>query len=165
MKSTGEVMGIGHSFGAAFAKAQEAAGSRLPDAGTILISVNDRDKGAIVKIARDFEALGFRLLATRGTAQTLQKAGLPAEPVLKVSEGTPNVATLIQDGHVDLVINTPFGKHAVSDGAEMRRAALARGIPYTTTLSAAAAAAAGVRAQRDEAVRVTSLQEIFGRGR
>jgi carbamoyl-phosphate synthase large subunit len=165
MKSTGEVMGIGHSFGAAFAKAQEAAGSRLPTGGAVLISVNDHDKGSIVKIARDFAAQGFRLLATGGTARVLQQAGLPVEPVHKVSEGTPNVATLIRDGQVDLVINTPFGKHALSDGAEMRRAALARGIPYTTTLSAAAAAAAGIRAQGEEALRVTSLQEIFGRGR
>jgi carbamoyl-phosphate synthase large subunit len=165
MKSTGEVMGIGHSFGAAFAKAQEAAGSRLPDEGAVLISVNDRDKGSIVKIARDFAALGFRVLATRGTAQALQDSGLKVEAVLKVSEGSPNVATLIMDGHVDLVINTPFGKGALTDGAEIRRAALARGIPYTTTLSAAAAAAAGIRAQREEALRVTSLQEIFGRMR
>jgi carbamoyl-phosphate synthase large subunit len=165
MKSTGEVMGIGHTFGLAFAKAQEAAGSRLPDGGAVLISVNDRDKGAILKIARDFDSLGFQLLATRGTAAALQHAGLHVQPVMKVSEGTPNVATLIQEGNVALVINTPFGKHALSDGAEMRRAALARGIAYTTTLSAAAAAAAGIRAQREEALRVTSLQEIFGRSR
>lgn len=165
MKSTGEVMGIGHSFGLAFAKAQEAAGARLPEGGTVLISVNDRDKGAIIKIARDFAALGFRLLATRGTAQALQQAGLQVEPVLKVSEGSPNVATLIQDGQVSLVINTPAGKASLPDGAAIRRAALARGIPYTTTLSAAAAAAAGIRAQREEALRVTSLQEIFGRRR
>jgi carbamoyl-phosphate synthase large subunit len=165
MKSTGEVMGIGHSFGAAFAKAQEAAGSHLPTSGSVLISVNDRDKGSIVKIARDFAAMGFRLMATHGTANVLQNAGLTVEPVLKVSEGTPNVASLIDEGKVALVINTPFGKNALSDGAEMRRAALARGIPYTTTLSAAAAAAAGIRAQVDEALRVYSLQEIFGRGR
>jgi carbamoyl-phosphate synthase large subunit len=128
----------------------------------VLISVNDRDKGAILKIARDFDSMGFRLLATGGTAAALQNAGLRVQPVLKVSEGAPNVATLIEDGKVALVINTPFGKNALHDGAEMRRAALARGIPYTTTLSAAAAAAAGIRSQREEALRVTSLQEIFG---
>lgn len=165
MKSTGEVMGIGHSFGLAFAKAEEAAGSRLPDSGAVLISVNDRDKGAIIKIARDLAAMGFTLLATNGTARALRQAGLDVQAAPKVSEGTPNVATLIADGQVALVINTPFGKRALSDGAEMRRAALARGIPYTTTLSAAAAAAAGIRAQREEALRVTSLQEIFGRSR
>ncbi len=162
MKSTGEVMGIGHSFGAAFAKAQEAAGLRLPSGGAVLISVNDRDKGTIIKIARDFAALGFRLMATRGTARALQTAGLDVEPVLKVSEGYPNVVSMIEAGEVALVVNTPYGKNALHDGAAMRRAALARGIPYTTTLSAAAAAAAGIRAQREEALRVISLQEIFG---
>jgi len=164
MKSTGEVMGGADSFGAAFAKAQLAAGGGLPTEGTVLISVNDHDKEAIIPMARDLASLGFRLMATRGTAAVLHRAGLVAEPVAKVSEDPQdNVATRIEAGQIHLVINTPFGKNALSDGAAIRRAALAKGIPCITTLSATAATVEGIRAIRQGPLSVRALQDWYHR--
>lgn len=161
MKSTGEVMGVSRNFGHAFAKAELGAGTSLPLTGTVLLSVNDHDKTNIVKIAGDLTALGFRLTATTGTAHALSEAGLDVQTVCKVSEGTPNVADLIHSGEIDLIINTPLGKSAFSDGMGIRQAAIVRGVSLITTLSGAAAAVAGIEAMRKEQLSVRSLQEHY----
>ncbi len=159
MRSTGEVMGISDSFGSAFAKAQLAADNRLPRAGTILLTVNDFDKPAVTPIARRFHEMGFRLLATDGTARHLRERGIPVERVLKVHEGRPNGIDLILNGEVHLLINTPFGKRAQQDDYTLRQAAIAHGVAYTTTMSAANAACDAVLALRSRAPAVRSLQE------
>ncbi len=161
MLSTGEVMGHASRFGHAFAKAEMAAGDPLPLAGAALLSVNDFDKGTILKIGRDLHRLGFRLLATRGTAASLARVGLPVEAVNKVSEGSPHIVDLIREGRVQMVINTPLGPRANSDGVEIRRAAVQHRVPLLTTMSAAAAAVNGIRALRDRELRVRSLQEHY----
>jgi len=154
MRSTGEVMGHASHFGHAFAKAEMAAGDALPLSGAVLLSVNDFDKGAIVKIARDLQRLGFRLLATRGTAEWLTKIGLTVERVNKVSEGSPHIVDLIRAGEIQLIINTPLGSRSFSDGSAIRVAAVAHGVPLLTTLSAASAAVSGIRAMREQALRL-----------
>ena len=159
MRSTGEVMGIADSFGMAFAKAQIAADGALPLDGSIFITVNDHDKNNVVPIARRFHALGFRLLATEGTARHLRARGIPAERVLKVYEGRPNAVDLIMSGRIQLLINTPLGKLTQQDDYTIRRAALQHHVPYTTTLSAASAACDAVIALRSRAGDVRSLQE------
>jgi carbamoyl-phosphate synthase large subunit len=159
MRSTGEVMGISDSFGSAFAKAQLAADNRLPVSGTILLTVNRFDKAGVTPIARRFHEMGFRLLATDGTAQHLHGCGIPVERVLKVHEGRPNGVDLILNGEVDLLINTPLGKHAQQDDYTLRQAAITHGVAYTTTLSAASAACDAVLSLRSRAQRVRSLQE------
>jgi carbamoyl-phosphate synthase large subunit len=161
MKSTGEVMGVSRNFGHAFAKAELGAGTSLPLSGTVLLSVNDHDKTNIVKIAVDLTALGFSLAATTGTARVLSEAGLNVQTVCKVSEGTPNVVALIHSGEIDLIINTPLGKNAFSDGMGIRQAAVVRGVSLITTLSGAAAAVAGIEAMRREQLSVQSLQEHY----
>ncbi|MEP7199043.1 MAG: carbamoyl-phosphate synthase large subunit, partial [Chloroflexota bacterium] len=158
MRSTGEVMGHASHVGHAFAKAEMAAGDPLPLTGAALLSVNDFDKGAIVKIARDLQRMGFRLLATRGTAEWLTKVGVPVARVNKVSEGSPHVADLIRAKQVQLIVNTPFGRNAISDGSEIRKAAVANGVPMLTTLSAALAAVNGIRAMQEKALSFRSLQ-------
>ena len=163
MKSTGEVMGAARGFGEALAKAEWSAGQHLPfDGGTLLVTVNDNDKGPVVKIARDYAALGFRLMATQGTAQALARAGLAVETALKASEGSPNIVDLIHDGKIDLILNTPLGRVGFTDGRQIRVAATARGVPLITTLSGAAAAVRAIRAVREERVTVKSLQEYHG---
>jgi carbamoyl-phosphate synthase large subunit len=162
MRSTGEVMGIGSSFGAAFAKAQIMADSELPTSGTVFVSVNDFDKGAVVPIARELAALGFQILATRGTVDVLEAAGVQAERVFKVNEGRPNVVDHMLNGRVQLIINTPLGHASHWDEAAMRRNALPLGIPLITTLSGAAAAVEGIRAIQQEKLGVISLQELHG---
>ena len=159
MRSTGEVMGSASSFGHAFAKAQMAAGGRLPTEGVVFLSVNDFDKGAIVKLARDFHRLGFRLVATRGTAEWLNKVGLNAAPINKVSEGSPHVVDAMARGDVRLIVNTPLGRQAYSDGEEIRRAAIRYKIPLMTTLSATAACVGAIRALQSKELSVKSLQE------
>ena len=134
MKSTGEVMGIDADPGMALAKAMVAAGHALPAAGSVFVSVANRDKRAIVFPARRLADLGFRLLATSGTAGVLERAGIAVERVAKVSEGPDNVVELIRAGAVDLVINTPFGRAPRSDGSFIRTAAAAAGVPCITTL-------------------------------
>jgi carbamoyl-phosphate synthase large subunit len=160
MKSTGEVMGEAETFGLAFAKAQLAAGQRIPSAGKVFISVNDRDKGNVVGIARHLSDLGFELVATRGTAQTLKAAGIRVTNVYKVNEGRPNVVDLIKSGSLALLINTPLGRASRFDEKAIRRAAVQRGLACITTLSAAAAAVNGIRAQKEHGIRVASLQEL-----
>jgi len=161
MRSTGEVMGHASRFGHAFAKAQLAAGSGLPLEGAVLISVNDYDKSAALKIARDLHRLGFELYATRGTADYLQKAGLPVQVVNKYAQGSPHTVDLIREGKVQMVINTPRGRGSHTDGAEIRAAAVAMNIPLLTTLSAASAAVVAIRALRQKELKYRSLQSLF----
>src|SRR5579871_1651928 len=144
MKSTGEVMGIDASFGAAFAKAQIAAGTVLPTGGQAFLSVPETDFAAVVPIARRLAGCGFRLLATRGTAGHLRAAGLAVETVNKVQEGSPNIVDALRHGEVALVVNTPAGAESVRDSFPIRRTALECQVPYFTTLAAAAAAAEGI---------------------
>ena len=164
MRSTGEVMGHAAHFGHAFAKAEMAAGTALPLEGAVLISVNDFDKGSASKIARDFHRMGFQLLATRGTARFLAHAGLPVQAVNKVSQGSPHVIDYVRRGELALIVNTPLGRDAYSDGVALRREAIRYNVPLLTTLSAASAAVAGIRALRQSELKVRSLQEHFGRG-
>jgi carbamoyl-phosphate synthase large subunit len=163
MRSTGEVMGVGRDFPTAFAKAQAAAGARLPDAGTVFITVSDRDKPAALGIAAQLHDLGLRIVATRGTAQAIARMGVPVHTLNKIGEGSPHVVDEIERGTVDLVINTPVGTGARADGYEIRRAAIARGIPCITTLSGGMAAARAIAAARAGRVApVLSLQELHG---
>jgi carbamoyl-phosphate synthase large subunit len=160
MRSTGEVMGIAADFPTAFAKAQAAAGAQLPNEGTVFLTVADGDKPAATGIASLLHDLGFEIIATRGTAQSLRRMGIPATAINKLNEGPNNVVDWIERGAVDLVINTPTGTRARSDGYEIRSAAIARGIPCITTMSGGLAAArAIISAQRGEP-EVVSLQEL-----
>jgi carbamoyl-phosphate synthase large subunit len=160
MRSTGEVMGIAHDFPTAFAKAQAAAGARLPSDGTVFITVADGDKPAATGLATLLHDLGFRIVATHGTAQAIRKMGIPAEVLNKIGEGSPHVVDWIERGEVDLVINTPVGTGARTDGYEIRTAAVARGIPCVTTMSGGMAAARAIAAARRGEAPVVSLQEI-----
>jgi carbamoyl-phosphate synthase large subunit len=160
MRSTGEVMGIGETFGEAFAKAQLSAGQALPDRGSAFISVNERQKLEAVAVARKFADLGFSLFATRGTAQVLRGAGLECRTVFKVNEGRPNLIDLIKERQVDIIVNTPAGAHAFQDEKVIRRAAVQHNISCITTLSAARAAADGIAARRRHPARVLSLQDL-----
>ncbi len=162
MKSTGEVMGVADSFGGAYAKAQMSAGVTLPRQGTLFISVTDGDKPTSVAIARDFEELGFRIIATSGTQRLLQSQGVRADFVYKVGEGRPNVVDLIKSQKVSLIINTPLGRQSRFDEKAIRRAATQHRVPCITTLSGAAAAANGIRALHTEKLTVRSLQEYHG---
>jgi carbamoyl-phosphate synthase large subunit len=158
MRSTGEVLGMAESFGLAFYKALVAAGQRLPLEGTALISVADRDKPAVVEVARRFAELGFRIKATLGTRALLESHGVPAELILKMREGRPNIADAMMDGEIQLVINTPRGKVGKADDAYIRQTAIKRKIPYITTLTAALAAAKGIAAYRRGHGQAKSLQ-------
>ena len=164
MRSTGEVMGVARSFGEAFAKAQLAAGQKLPSKGTIFVSVNDHDKRHVSSLARDLSHLGFTLLATRGTAAALAAAGIPAESVYKANEGRPNIIDLVKTGRVDLIINTPLGRESFYDEKAIRRAAVRYRVPCITTLSAALAAARGIRALVDHSFGVNALQDLHAAG-
>ena len=159
MRSTGEVMGISDSFGSAFAKAQLAAGNGLPLSGTILITVNDVDKPFVAPIARRFHEMGFRLLGSEGTAAYLRARGIPVERIFKVHEGRPNGLDLIVNGEVQMLINTPLGKHAQRDDYTLRQGAIANGVPYTTTLSAASAACDAILSLKSRGAAVRSLQD------
>jgi carbamoyl-phosphate synthase large subunit len=158
MKSTGEVMGASPDFGRAFAKAWLGAGHRLPTSGTAFLSVNDRDKSALLPVARRLAELGFSLVATSGTASSLRASGVDAEAVKKVYEGRPHVVDLLLDRKIDLVINTPLGRASHEDDALIRQTALKFDIPCITTLSGALAAAEGIDALRRHALDVESLQ-------
>jgi carbamoyl-phosphate synthase large subunit len=160
MRSTGEVMGIAHDFPTAFAKAQAAAGAQLPESGTVFITVADGDKPAAVGIATTLHDLGFRIIATSGTASALRRMGIPVEAINKIGEGSPHVVDWIEQDEVDLVINTPVGTGARTDGWEIRAAAIARRIPCITTMSGGMAAARAIAAARRGAPEVLSLQEI-----
>ena len=165
MRSTGEVMGIARDFPTAFAKAQAAAGAKLPDSGTVFITVADGDKPAATGLATMLHDLGFRIIATSGTAQAMRKMGIPADVINKIGEGSPHVVDCIERGEVDLVINTPRGTGARSDGYEIRTAAVARGIPCVTTMTGAMAAARAISSARRGEPEVLSLQEVHARTR
>jgi carbamoyl-phosphate synthase large subunit len=160
MKSTGEVMGVADNFGEAFAKAQISAGQKLPTLGTLFISVTDHDKPHVVALAKRFTDLGFKLVATAGTADVLENAGLAVERVYKVKEGRPNVVDLIKGERIQLIVNTPHGQDPWFDEKAIRRAAVTAHIPTITTLSAARAAADGIAALQRGEVRVQALQKL-----
>jgi carbamoyl-phosphate synthase large subunit len=160
MRSTGEVMGIARDFPTAFAKAQAAAGSQLPDGGTAFITVTDGDKAAAAGVAAQLHELGFELVATGGTAQAIKRMGIPVRSLCKIGEGSPNVLDEIERGEVRLVVNTPVGTGARTDGWEIRSAAVARGIPCITTMTGAMAAARAIAAARRGRAPVISLQEL-----
>jgi len=162
MKSTGEVMGISGDFGQSFAKSQIAAGNALPLSGTVFISVRDHDKNIAARIARDLHRLGFKIVATRGTAAALNAVNISVEMVNKVKEGQPNIVDKIINGEIDLVINTTIGKKAVKDSYTIRRTALERGIPYFTTVQGALAATRAIEAlQGEKTPPVKSLQDYY----
>jgi carbamoyl-phosphate synthase large subunit len=160
MKSTGEVMGVADNFGEAFAKAQTAAGQKLPTQGTVFISVTDHDKAQVAEVARRFVDMGFKLVATAGTGDVLEAAGMSVERVYKVKEGRPNVVDLIKGERIQLIINTPTGLEPWFDEKAIRRAAVMARIPTITTLSAARAAAEGIAALQRGEVRVQALQRL-----
>jgi carbamoyl-phosphate synthase large subunit len=162
MRSTGEVMGIARDFPTAFAKAQAAAGAALPGAGTAFLSLTDSDKPAAIAMAQVLHDLDFRIVATRGTKEAIERMGIPATALKKVGQGSPNVVDWIERGDVDLVVNTPTGSGARSDGWQIRRAAVARGIPCLTTLSGGLAAVRAIAAARHGEAEVLSLQEVHG---
>ena len=160
MRSTGEVMGVAATFGEAFAKAQVAAGQNLPTTGTIFVSVNDHDKVALVPLARSYVEMGFRLVATHGTADVLADAGLQCERVFKVKEGRPNVVDLIKSDRIQLILNTPRGQDTFFDEKAIRRAAVLARIPTITTMAAAQAAAEGIAALQRGTINVYALQTL-----
>ncbi len=160
MRSTGEVMGIAADFPTAFGKAQAAAGVSLPGEGTIFISVTDSDKPAATQLATRFHDLGFEVIATSGTSQAISRMGVPVRMIKKIGEGSPNVVDCIRSGQVDLVINTPTGSGARSDGYEIRSEAVRHGIPCVTTMTGASAAARAIFAQGSGEAEVVSLQEL-----
>ncbi|MBV9308925.1 MAG: carbamoyl-phosphate synthase large subunit [Acidobacteriaceae bacterium] len=160
MRSTGEVMGVGESFGEAFAKAQLAAGTPIPDSGALFISVNDRDKPTAVAVASRFHEFGFDLFATRGTASVLKAAGLPVKTVFKVNEGRPNAVDWLKAGKLNLVIYTTTGSHSFPDEQTIRRNAVMYRIACITTMSGAKAAAEAIASRRRDPLRAWSLQEL-----
>ncbi|MBD2187367.1 carbamoyl-phosphate synthase large subunit [Pseudanabaena mucicola] len=159
MRSTGEVMGIDTEFGRAFAKAQIAAGTHLPLEGTVFLSVNDRDKSGITKIAEAFVELGFNVVATEGTHKILRRSNIPSKQVLKVHEGRPHIGDSMKNGQIQLIINSPSGEEAKTDGKMIRRTALAYKIPVITTLAGAKAAIEAIRSLQSGAISVTALQD------
>ena len=160
MKSTGEVMGVASNFGEAFAKAQLSAGQVLPTGGTVFFTVNDPDKQAAVELARHYVELGFKIVATEGTANVLEAAGLIVERVFKVQEGRPNAVDLIKGDRIQLIVNTPRGQDTLFDEKAIRRAAVLARIPTITTLAAAQAAAEGIAAMQEHHVTVYALQAL-----
>jgi len=158
MRSTGEVMGLDANFGRAFAKSQIGAGQKLPQSGTVFISVRDADKDFVLAPARALKAMGFEILATRGTAKFLQGEGLEVRVVNKVLEGRPHVVDAIKNGEVQLVFNTTEGSQALSDSLSIRRTALQMKVPYYTTVAGAAAATEAIAALRQGALDVAPLQ-------
>ena len=162
MKSTGEVMGLDHDFGRAFAKSQLGAGVALPAEGTVFVSVRDADKAAAATIAWQVVNLGFTLIATTGTASFFDEAGLPVKRVNKVLEGKPDIVDAMINGEVQLVINTTEGAQAIRDSASLRRTALIHNIPYYTTMAGARAAVEAIAALNAERLEVAPLQSYLG---
>ena len=161
MRSTGEVLGLSPSYGEAFYKAQEATQSRLPLEGTVLISVNRKDKAEVVEIARSFADDGFSIVATGNTYEMIREAGIPAERVNKLYEGRPNILDMITNGQLDLIVNSPVGKDSVHDDSYLRKAAIKAKIPYMTTIAAARATAKGIRYVKEHGNgEVKSLQQL-----
>ena len=159
MRSTGEVLGMAYSFGLAFYKAQEGAQQLLPSAGSVLITVSERDRPAVLEVARQFDSLGFKIISTIGTHTFLSENGIQSEHILKMHEGRPNIVDGIKNKEIQLVINTPSGKLSKYDDSYIRKAAIKYKVPYITTLAAALAAARGIAAYRQGKDSVRSLQE------
>ena len=159
MRSTGEVLGLADSFGLAFFKAQEATQTILPLAGTVLITIADRDKSAAIEPARRFRDMGFRIMATEGTHTFLREKGIRHDPRLQTRAGLPSLVDLMQNGQVQLLVNTPSGRKGSADSSDIRRAAIKYKIPYITTTTAAIAAAKGIAARREGDPKVRSLQQ------
>ena len=163
MRSTGEVLGLSGSYGKAFYKAQEATQTKLPMEGTVLFSVNDRDKPELVETARELYECGFGIMATGSTCDKIREAGMKAEKIAKINEGRPNILDAIANGQIDLIINTPNDKKGSVDDSYIRKAAIKNRIPYMTTMAAAKATAAGIRSMKNgEGQPVKSLQEYHG---
>jgi carbamoyl-phosphate synthase large subunit len=161
MRSTGEVLGLSKSYGEAFYKAQEAIGLKLPLEGTVLFSVNNKDKAEIVPIAKSLAGDGFKIVATSGNYDVLTAAGVPAEKVKKIYEGRPNISDMIANGEIDMVVNSPIGKSAAHDDSYLRKAAIKAKVPYMTTVAAARATAEGIHyIKTHEEEQVKSLQEL-----
>ncbi|MBE5942844.1 MAG: carbamoyl-phosphate synthase large subunit, partial [Lachnospiraceae bacterium] len=161
MRSTGEVLGLAPSYGEAFYKAQEGVSSKLPLEGTVLISVNRKDKADVVDVARSLADDGFKILATGNTYESITEAGIPAEKVKKLYEGRPNVYDLITNGKIDLIINSPIGKGSINDDSYLRKAAIKAKVPYMTTVAAAKATAAGIHyVKTHEENEIKSLQVL-----
>ncbi len=161
MRSTGEVLGLSHSYGEAYFKAQEGIQSKLPTEGTVLISVKDKDKKEVIEVAKSLEGDGFKILATEGTYNYLTDAGVKAEKVKKLLEGRPNVQDLILNGDVDLLINSPIGKDSVNDDSYLRKAVIKARVPYITTVAGAKAAADGIHyVITHETGEIESLQDL-----
>jgi carbamoyl-phosphate synthase large subunit len=161
MRSTGEVMGLDFDFSIAFAKSQIGAGSMLPKAGTLFVSVKDEDKPRILESMRTLKELGFRIIATSGTLRFLKEHGIEADKVNKVLEGRPHIVDAIKNGEVQLVFNTTEGAQALTDSRSLRRAALLHKVPYYTTLSGAIAASRGIKAYLGGDLEVRALQSYF----
>jgi carbamoyl-phosphate synthase large subunit len=159
MRSTGEVLGLSHSFGRAFFKAQEATQVALPLEGTVLFTIADRDKGAAIEPARLFRDLGFTIAATDGTHRFLREKGIEAVPVSKLGFGRPNLVDAMKSGEIQLLVNTPSGGQSSAQSADIRRTAIAYKIPYISTTAAAIAAAKGIAARREGRPKVRPVQQ------
>ena len=162
MKSTGEVIGFDTYLGSAYAKAESGAGNSLPVTGSVFISVNDSDKIKAITLARDFKELGFKIIATEGTAKLLSENGIGTKPIFKVGESRPNVVDAIKNGEIHLVINTPLGARSRDDEYEIGRSAIRHKVPIITTISGAQAAVRGIRNTISGTIKYRSLQEVFG---
>jgi carbamoyl-phosphate synthase large subunit len=161
MKSTGEVMGVGATFGEAFLKSQYGASTKLPKKGNVFISVRNHEHPDVIQIGRSLHELGFRLFATKGTAASIQSAGVPVTRVNKVAEGRPHIVDMIKNQDIQLIVNVVEDKRAVKDSASIRTAALAQNVPYFTTLAGGEAACLGMK-DRGE-ITVYDLQGLHGR--
>ena len=160
MRSTGEVLGLSENFGEAFYKAQEATKTKLPEKGTVLISVNDRDKKDLVAVAKGFHECGFKILATGGTYDMIVGHGIPAEKIYKLYQGRPNILDAVTNGQVDIIVNTPNDKKGANDDSYIRKAAIKGKISYVTTMAAAKATIAGIKAVQSNTIGVKSIQEF-----
>jgi carbamoyl-phosphate synthase large subunit len=161
MRSTGEVMGIDRDFGRAFAKAELAAGQKIPLTGKVFVSTNDRDKKAVVSVVKELIDLGFKIIATSGTRDVLRENGLEVELVLKLHEGRPNVVDVIKNEQIQLIINTPSGEEAQADGRLIRRSALVYKVPIVTTIAGAKATTAAIKSLQSQPLDVQALQDYL----
>ncbi|MHC4540284.1 MAG: ATP-binding protein, partial [Planctomycetota bacterium] len=161
MLSTGEVMGISNDFGMAFAKSQIAAGNTLPTAGNVFFSIKDSDKPRAVEVARKLHAMGFKILATKGTCIAFINNNIPSEFVLKITEGRPNIVDSIINNQIDLIINTTIGKQSITDSFSIRRSALDKQVPYVTTIRGAMAVAKAIEAMKQRKIGVRPIQLFY----
>ena len=162
MKSTGEVIGLDTNLGAAYAKAELGAGNSIPKKGKIFISVNEMDKMKVIPIARDFEELGYNIVATQGTYKLLSQNGILCESISKVGEGRPNVVDAIKNGEIQFIINTPLGQKSRYDEYEIGKSSIRYKVPATTTIAGAQAALRAIRRIKNNKMKYRSLQDIFG---